>query len=172
MTAKPEADLGQLVPEVMAQLREAGLRLTTPRKVIIQRVLERRGAFSAEELLAEVRRIDALISLPTVYRTLSVLGRYGLVRRVENREGRQVFEAAMGKTTRAVVVCEDCGGRVELDDPCLDVRQRYLLQRMGYDPREIRLEVKAGCQELRERGCCDRCGPERGNGQPEEPGNR
>jgi len=143
-----------LLGEILGQLQEAGMRMTIPRKLIIEAALSHKRRFTAEALLMEARRKDAMIALPTVYRTLGILEHHGVIHRSGFGEERQAYEWGTGGKTRMTVVCEDCGESIQLEDPCLEIRQRYLLKQLGYDPQEIRLEVRARCQQQGPDGRC------------------
>ena len=64
------------VPSV-ARLRDAGLRPTRPRRVLLAVLAEAEGALDAQEILGRARRLDPRISLATVYRFLAALRRTG-----------------------------------------------------------------------------------------------
>jgi Fur family ferric uptake transcriptional regulator len=72
MAAMPMAAL----PSV-ARLRDAGLRPTRPRRVLLAVLAEAEGALDAQEILGRARRLDPRISLATVYRFLAALRRTG-----------------------------------------------------------------------------------------------
>lgn len=146
-----------LAEEIVRQLLDLGVRMTAPRRTIIGVIAEQEESFTAEELLEAARREDGLIALPTIYRTLSLLEANGIIRKNGFGEERQSYVVGTGGRTQAVLVCEECGKRIVLEDPCLDIRQRYLLRRMGYEPVEIQLQVRARC---RSHGVSEPCGHE------------
>lgn len=147
----------KLMDEVIHQLREAGIRMTIPRRLIVEAAISHKRRFTAEELLMEARRQDGMIALPTVYRTLSILEQNGVIHKSGFGEERQSYEWGPGGKTRMVIVCESCGEHIHVEDPCLEIRQRYLLKQLGYDPLEIRLEVRARCQKHGPNEVCTHC---------------
>src|SRR4051812_49108247 len=62
----------------LARLREAGLRPTRPRRILLAVLAEADRALDAQEILGRARRLDPRISLATVYRFLAALRRTGL----------------------------------------------------------------------------------------------
>lgn len=65
---------------VAAQLRAHGIRPTAQRVHIASVVLARNQHLSADEVLARVNAIDPVVSKATVYNTLGLFSRHGLVR--------------------------------------------------------------------------------------------
>jgi Fur family ferric uptake transcriptional regulator len=62
----------------LARLRDAGLRPTRPRRILLAVLAEADGALDAQEILGRARRLDPRISLATVYRFLAALRRTGM----------------------------------------------------------------------------------------------
>lgn len=155
MAGSEQAGLDARFSACEEQLRRAGHRLTTPRRVILRCVLEREDIFTAEELLSQARKVDPLISLATVYRTLPLLEEGGLLSREESESDTQHYRAGPPEASRMTLVCEDCGESVDLKDNCLDVRQRFLLKQMGFVARQMHLRVRAACERVHEGGRCE-----------------
>jgi Fur family ferric uptake transcriptional regulator len=61
-----------------ARLRDAGLRPTRPRRILLAVLAEAERALDAQEILGRARRLDPRISLATVYRFLAALRRVGI----------------------------------------------------------------------------------------------
>ena len=64
-------------------LAQRKLRLTAPRRAIIEAVFSTESHFTAEELLTWAHRRDKRVSRATVYRTLPLLTESGLVREMD-----------------------------------------------------------------------------------------
>jgi Fur family iron response transcriptional regulator len=78
---------------VTAELIEHGVRPTAQRVEIAMRVLDRPCHFSAEQLLASLRRAGIGISKATVYNTLALFSRQGLVREVSVDPARLMYDS-------------------------------------------------------------------------------
>jgi Fur family transcriptional regulator, ferric uptake regulator len=78
-------------------LQSKGKRITQQRRALIDHVFERHDHFDADELIANLARVDlgGKVSRPTVYRTLNELVEAGLLRRM-NLGGRAVYEHDYG----------------------------------------------------------------------------
>ena len=71
-------------------LREAGLRVTQQRLVLLSILMDAVDHPNADELLNRAREADDSVSLATVYRTISTLEEAGLIRKLsfENEPAR------------------------------------------------------------------------------------
>jgi Fur family ferric uptake transcriptional regulator len=77
-----------------AELNERGWRLTPQRQTILQvfQNLARGKHLSAEELHSMLQGEGEQISLSTIYRTLKLMARMGLLRELELAEGHKHYE--------------------------------------------------------------------------------
>lgn len=82
---------------ITAKLAERGIRPTAQRVQIALLVLDRPCHFSADQLLGSLRRGGARVSKATVYNTLALFCRHGLIREVTVDPERQMYDS----TTRA-----------------------------------------------------------------------
>ncbi|MGF1451448.1 MAG: Fur family transcriptional regulator [Opitutales bacterium] len=144
--------------EWFERLRACGQRLTAPRRTILRAALHIGGPFTAEDLLAEARREDRMISLATVYRTLGLVEEAGILRKVDTYDGdeRRHYEVDKPGEPRAVLECQDCGATVPLDAACLDLRERYLVKQLGFAANQISLRIRAACERNRREGFCEK----------------
>ena len=78
---------------VAARLVEHGVRATAQRLQIAMLVLDRPCHFSADQLLANLRRTGIGISKATVYNTLSLFCRQGLIREVAVDPARLMYDS-------------------------------------------------------------------------------
>lgn len=94
----------------MELLQERGYRLTGPRRVIVDTVVAFNQAFSAEDIVREVERIDKSVGRATIFRTLDVLTRLGVLDRLHGPDGCHSYVPGMGKGAHYHhLVCSSCG---------------------------------------------------------------
>ncbi len=94
------------------RLSRAGWRITTPRRVVMQ-VLQRAGRpLSPQEIYMRGRRIHRSLGLVSVYRSLEVLERVGLVRRVHQEDRCDGYILA-SPGHHHILLCRRCGRTVE-----------------------------------------------------------
>jgi Fe2+ or Zn2+ uptake regulation protein len=106
-------------------LRQRGRRITRQRRLIWDALnAEAEAHLSADDVVERVRQHMATLDPSTVYRTLDMLVREGLVRRTDLGAGRAFYEPAQDHLHHHVV-CESCGAVVHLHDEEIgDVRER------------------------------------------------
>jgi Fur family iron response transcriptional regulator len=88
-----ETDDLDLRERVTSRLVEHGVRPTAQRVEIAMRVLDGPCHFSAEQLLAHLRRSGVGISKATVYNTLALFCRQGLIREVAVDPARLMYDS-------------------------------------------------------------------------------
>ena len=105
------------------RLRAAGLRATSVRLAVLERLLEG-GHLRAEQLAADARARLGTVSTQAVYDVLHALVATGLAARIEPAGSPALFEARTGDNHHHVV-CWDCGAVGDVDcavgaAPCLE----------------------------------------------------
>lgn len=99
--------------ELVAELRERGIRMTPQRAIILQAIEELTGHVTAEEIYAAVQEINSYISLATVYRTLDMLKDLGLV--AESNMGTTTTHYALRThSDHHHAVCRICNRSIDL----------------------------------------------------------
>ena len=101
------------------ELRGCGYRVTVPRQVILQVLDEAKKHLSAEDIFIKVHQIYPAIGLTTVYRTLELLVRMGLVHKFDFGDGRARYELRGGNNEMVHhhhLVCTNCGRVIDYDD--------------------------------------------------------
>jgi Fur family transcriptional regulator, stress-responsive regulator len=109
-------------PDIAAELRGAGLRVTAARVALLQAV---RGGdhLDVEEIAAGIRQRVGHVSLQAVYEALHALTAAGLIHRIEPPGSPVRFEGRVGDNHHHVV-CRMCGVVADVDcaigeAPCL-----------------------------------------------------
>jgi Fur family transcriptional regulator, ferric uptake regulator len=99
--------------EVRAQLRASGLRWTPQRRTLIDVLSNTDGHVTGAELIERCRAVDPTTIPSTVYRTLDVLERLGLVRHSHGVNGREEFHV-LPRAVHGHLHCTGCGATWEL----------------------------------------------------------
>jgi len=94
-------------------LRSRGLRLTAQRQLILEAVLNL-GHATPEQVHGAVREVAAGVNITTIYRTLELLERLGLVRHTHLSHGSPTYHPA-GEDQHVHLVCRGCGAVDEMD---------------------------------------------------------
>lgn len=139
------------------RLRGHGYRITVPRQAIIEALHSTEGHLSAEDIYLSVRTKYPQIGLTTVYRTLELLARMGIVFKFDFGDGRSRYELSEGPEGyrhHHHLVCSGCGRVIDYSE-YLDSEQQLL------DKTEGGLSEKYGFKItnhlIRFYGLCDNC---------------
>lgn len=114
-----------------SKLSELGYRLTPQRIMILSAIDNSDDHISAEEIYAQVVAKYANVNISTVYRTLELLKRIGLVTETDMGEGRVRYHP-VGKGHHHHLVCQECGAIIDLDESVLSSVKDVLLREYGF----------------------------------------
>lgn len=104
---------------VYGKLRGSRLRVTKPRRGIIDVLRATTQHLSAEEVHVRVHKAYPTIGLTTVYRTLELLEGMGIVAKLDFGDGRsryELLENPKKSTHHHHLVCTACKRIIEYDD--------------------------------------------------------
>ncbi|MBU6366451.1 MAG: transcriptional repressor [Gemmatimonadetes bacterium] len=132
-----------------AYLRDHNLPATAQRLAIAAVVLGTDRHLSAEEVAAELRARGQQAGTATVYRTLEVLRRSGLVVERDFGEGFKRFEAARGVPHHEHLLCTACGRVTEFRDERLERMTTLLADAHGFVRQRHRLVIHGLCRDCR-----------------------
>jgi len=130
------------------ELRDAGLKVTQPRVKILE-LLETstQRHLSAEDVFNQLRDLgESKIGLATVYRVLTQFESAGLVTRHHFEGGNSVFEIDKG-THHDHIVCVKCGRVDEFVDEMIELRQKEIAEKNGYQMTDHSLHIYGVCGE-------------------------
>jgi len=138
-------------------LAQRNLRLTAPRRAIIETVFSTRQHFTAEQLLDWSRRRDRSVSKATVYRTLPLLTESGLVHEMDFGKDCKYYDPNYAEHPQHNhIICQDCQKIVEFNSDKLEELENEISRRLGFSIQEQRLQITASCEEFKKRGACNK----------------
>lgn len=123
-----------------AVLRDAGLRITKPRRIILEILHESEGHPDAAQILARAVARDSRISLATVYRTMRALEESGAIQRHAFGGGPARFEQALAGHHDHLIDIET-GEVIEFASQRIEALQEEIAARLGYEIVHHRLEI-------------------------------
>ena len=149
-----------MVPEKIARevtrfqtfLLEQGLKLTTERTALVREIFATHYHFEADELLFKMKEKGLKISRATVYRTLELLVKSNMVRRVHLGEDHYHYEHVTGNSHHDHLICTTCGTVIEFHDETLEQRQREICERKKFTPTFHNLQILGVCDSCRRKG--------------------
>jgi Fur family transcriptional regulator, ferric uptake regulator len=130
-------------------LREHNLPVTEQRLAIADAVLGTDRHLSAEDVARELRKDGATAGTATVYRTLEVLVRSGLVVERDFGEGFKRYEAARGVPHHEHLICTTCGTVTEFRDERLERMTTLLAEAHDFTRQRHRLVIYGLCGNCR-----------------------
>ena len=133
---------GQGVGDYEAILRNAGVRITRPRRTILAILADGEDHPDALEIFRRAAEIDPAISLSTVYRTMKLLEEKGAIQRHVFEGGPSRFEQAAGRHHDHLIDV-DTGDVVEFRSDRIERLQEEIARELGYELVSHRLELYA-----------------------------
>ncbi len=132
-------------------LREKGYKFTPERQVVVREVFSSHGHFDAEELYRRIKRRNKKVSLATIYRTLPLLVKSGLIREVMRCQGKGVYEHIWGHSHHDHLICVSCGKVIEFSEDRIEKLQDDICARFQFQPVEHRLGIRGYCKDCQKR---------------------
>jgi Fur family transcriptional regulator, ferric uptake regulator len=145
-------DSGAVVDQFREYLRDHNLPVTAQRMAIAEVVLGAQGHLSAEDVERELAVRGAAVGTATVYRTLEVLVRSGLVVARDFGEGFKRYEPARDAPHHDHLICDVCGRVVEFRDERLERMTMLIAEAHGFARRRHRLVIEGMCPDCQRGG--------------------
>lgn len=134
-------------------LREQGLPVTPQREAVADAIFSSSGHLSVEDIEVQLRGTGERIGKATIYRTVEILVRSGLVEEHDFGEGFKRYEHLFGSTpVHEHLVCINCHTVVEFQSPEVVRLQDETAREHGFTPIRHRLEIYGLCGTCRESG--------------------
>jgi Fur family ferric uptake transcriptional regulator len=119
---------------------EHGLRMTAPRRVIARVLSEASDHPDVDEVYRRVNAVDSRISLSTVYRTVGLLTRKGIIARHDFGAGRMRFEEASSEHHDHLINV-DTGDVIEFHNEEIEKLQERVAKELGFELVGHRLQL-------------------------------
>ena len=130
--------------DLISQLSEQGYRLTPQRMMVMSAIANSEHHISAEEIYVQVVAKYPHVNISTVYRTLDLLKRLGLVTETDLGGGRVRYHPA-DKGHHHHLVCQECGAIIDLDESVLSSLKSRLLQEYKFSADLRHLAIFGRC---------------------------
>ena len=141
------------LPLFRRYLRQQGLPVTLQREVVADVVFTSAEHLSVEEIEAELKKRGERIGKATIYRTMEILVRSGLVQDHDFGDGFKRYEHLFGhQRGHQHLVCTHCRKVVEFRRPEVQRIQDEVARAHGFLPARHRLEVYGVCPDCRAAG--------------------
>jgi Fur family ferric uptake transcriptional regulator len=136
--------LGEPWAGLAVRLRAGGGRWTPQRRAVLRALSEVEGHVTGAELVDRCRELDPATVPSTVYRTLDLLERMGLLRHAHGADGREEYHV-LPEADHGHLHCQGCGGQWELRSEVAGSLLRSL-RRQGFEADLSHLTVVGVCR--------------------------
>ena len=134
---------------LQAALTKRGVRLTRQRKILIEVMDHAERHLDAGAILDRAQKLDPRVHRVTVYRTLDLLKRNGLIDELDllHLRGGQHFYESHGPRDHIHVACLKCGTVREFESPLYEKLKKQIEKDCGIDISTARTEIGGYCKK-------------------------
>jgi len=127
--------------DAIGALRNAGLRISTPRRLVLEALFAATGPVSAADLARELSLDES-----SVYRNLEVLEQFGVVRHVHLGHSAGLY-ALVSKDVVEYLYCERCAKVTTVAPSRLDNVRGHIRDEFGYTARFTHFAIVGLCPD-------------------------
>ena len=130
-------------------VKNLGIRLTRQRRVILQVMDEAEQHLDVDQILERGRKIDAGVHLVTVYRTIDLLKKHGLIDELDllHLRGDRHYYESHGPRDHIHVACLRCGKVREFESRLYEQLKEQIARDFGMKVTVSRTEVGGYCAD-------------------------
>ncbi len=136
--------------DIKNRLRAHGSKLTPQRRAVLDVIISNKGEhMSSEEIYDLVRKNLPDVGLATVYRTLQLLCRIGVLSRVnlDDNVARYELNSDEGKHQHHHLICDKCGKIQEVHVDLLEDLERYIEREFEFEIVNHKLKFNGYCKD-------------------------
>jgi len=138
--------IDELRDRLRTYLDSQNLRITKVRFNVVEALAEMGGHFDADTLYFHIRQKGMAASRATVYRTLELLTRAGIVRRITT-EGQALYETADQDEHHDHMFCTSCSRIIEFYSEELERLQDEICRDHRFRPTRHSLRIWGMCRD-------------------------
>ena len=128
------------IDEAIEIMRERGMRLSTPRRLVLEALFAAPGPVSAVQISRELS-----IEITSVYRNLEMLEEHGLIRHVHLAHGPGLY-VLVGRVEHEYLYCELCEKVTPVAVEDLDPVRDQIRARFGHEARFTHFAIVGLCR--------------------------
>jgi len=132
-------------------LRDHRQPVTRQRDQVAEVVLCSEDHLSVEQIRRQLKDQGEVVGLATIYRTLDLLVRSGLVRAHDFGQGFRRYEPMPAQAHHHHLVCVRCGKVEEFSHDRLERMLPIIADEHGFQPERHRLEIYGVCRDCQRR---------------------
>ena len=138
-------------PSLMNELVARGVRITGQRRVLVGIIQGSARHLDAAQLLELAQKQDPEIDRATVYRTIALLKKLGLIDELDlmHLEGEKHYYEAKTSCDHCHMTCLECGAVMEYASSSFERLKAEIAKESGFQIRVARLELGGLCRRCR-----------------------
>jgi Fur family transcriptional regulator, ferric uptake regulator len=135
-------------------LQRSGVRLTRQRRILLDVMEQAEQHLTADSILERARKVDPRVHRVTVYRTLEMLKRMGLLDELDllHIHGHSHYYESHGPRDHIHVACLRCGKVREVESDLFEELKRQVERDTGIKISVTRTEIGGYCEACRGEG--------------------
>jgi Fur family ferric uptake transcriptional regulator len=133
--------------QLMHRIEATGVRLTAQRRALIETIQGATTHLDAASLLKQARERDPKIDRATVYRTIELLKKMGMIDELDlmHLNGEKHYYEVKTPQDHMHLACFACGEILEVSSPTFDRLKKEIAARNEFQIQVMRLEVGGLC---------------------------
>jgi Fur family transcriptional regulator, ferric uptake regulator len=137
---------------LLKELAKRGVRMTAQRRLLVHIIQDSPRHLDAAALLKIAKRQDSGIDRATVYRTIALLKKCGLIDELDlmHIEGEKHYYEVKTNRDHCHMACFGCGAIMEYASWSFEKLKEEIARQSGFDIRLVRLEVGGLCRSCRD----------------------
>ena len=113
-------------------LKKEGLRHTIQRQAVWDEIKSNDEHRDAEQIYSALRKNNLNVSRATVYRTIDVLYKNNLIRKIELGDSPSKYENKVDSDHHDHIICVQCGRIDEFVDDKIESQQDKIIDKLGF----------------------------------------
>ena len=113
-------------------LKKEGLRHTIQRQAVWDEIKSNDDHRDAEQIYSALRKNNLNVSRATVYRTIDVLHKNNLIRKIELGDSPAKYENKVNSDHHDHIICVQCGRIDEFVDDKIESQQDKIIDKLGF----------------------------------------
>ncbi|MAM14770.1 MAG: transcriptional repressor [Candidatus Marinimicrobia bacterium] len=113
-------------------LKKEGLRHTIQRQAVWDEIKSNDEHRDAEQIYSALRKNNLNVSRATVYRTIDVLYKNNLIRKIELGDSPSKYENKVNSDHHDHIICVQCGRIDEFVDDKIESQQDKIIDKLGF----------------------------------------
>ncbi len=143
-------DPDAVIHDAIATLRREGLRITVPRRQVIDVLARTDEHLTVEDLHERVQERTDGIHLATVYRTVETLVQRGLIDHIHLPHGATTYHLVVDRNaSHCHAMCTDCDRIIDLPPDLLDGVAAEVLRQHGFELNSRHAALTGRCRDCR-----------------------